>query len=741
MATISTSAPFITLNETGEVTGINDAFERLLGYAAADLVGMPRMPFLSVDDEEILRGAVRQAFRGDPPEPLDLPATCSANTTRDLHWSAVLLRDEADPGRSTVAVFAGGAGGRPKLREKSILGDIEDLYRAIFDNSGVGLLFTDVKTTIVLANREFEKATGYTREETEGKMSWTALIARPEDLERMKSYTRLRRIDPGYAPAAYTTKIRTRSGEVRDMLLRVTMIPGTGNSLVSFVDITERRLAEETIRESEEMLRGITKNIPGTIFQFYVKDSGEYAMSYVSERLTELLGVEGEPDALFPTFLSLIHGDDRDRLLASIRKAVESSSPWRFEGRLCVPSSGEMWFQGVATPRRQGDRLVYDGILLDITARKRAEEALEKRMVALTRPLDDAAEIAFEELFNIAEIQRLQDDFARATGVASIITRTDGTPITMPSCFCRLCIDIIRKTEKGLANCYKSDAELGRLSREGPTVRQCMSGGLWDAGAGISVGGRHIANWLIGQVRDETQTEGKMREYAREIGADEEEFVLAFRQVPAMSRERFDRVSRALYTLANQLSTLAYQNVQQARFITERRKSEEERMKLEEQLFLSEKMKAIGQLAGGIAHDFNNILMGILGNASLVQMEFDPGHPCYKRLGQIEEHVKRGANLTRQLLGFAREGKYEVKVLSVNDLIRKSAQLYLETRKGIEAAFLLREDVFPVEADAGQIEQVLLNILINAGHAMPRGGSLDIRTSNVTLSESDAKAS
>ena len=394
----------------------------------------------------------------------------------------------------------------------------------------------------------------------------------------------------------------------------------------------------------------------------------------------------------------------------------------------------------MATPTRHEDRLVYDGILLDVTDRKRAEEALERRLVALTRPLDDTGDIAFEDLFNLDDIQRLQDQFAKATGVASIITRTNGTPITKPSNFTRLCSDIIRPSEKGLANCRISDATLGSLSTKGPLVQPCMSGGLWDAGAGISVGGHHIANWLIGQVRDETQTEEKIRQYAGTIGVDEELAAQAFHEVPAMSRDHFEEIAMALFMLANGLSTTAYQNVQQARFITERRQSEEDRRKLERQLAQAEKMKAIGQLAGGIAHDFNNILMGILGNASLVQMEFDPGHANYKRLGQIEDHVRRGANLTRQLLGFAREGKYEVKVLSVNDLVRKSAQLFLETRKGVEAGFLLRDDVYPVEADAGQIEQVLLNIYINAGHAMPGGGSLDIRTSNVTLGEADAKA-
>ena len=207
--------------------------------------------------------------------------------------------------------------------------------------------------------------------------------------------------------------------------------------------------------------------------------------------------------------------------------------------------------------------------------RKRTEEALEKRILALTMPLGDVESINFEDLFNLDDIQQLQDEFASATGVASLITRTDGTPITQPSNFCRLCRDIIRQTPKGLANCYKSDATIGRLSPNGPTVQPCMSGQLSDAGAAITVGGKHIANWLIGQVRDDTQTEDRIRAYAREIEADEEAVAEAFREVPFMSREKFGQVARMLFTLAKQLSTSAYQAVQQARFITELKQAKE----------------------------------------------------------------------------------------------------------------------------------------------------------------------
>lgn len=184
------------------------------------------------------------------------------------------------------------------------------------------------------------------------------------------------------------------------------------------------------------------------------------------------------------------------------------------------------------------------------------------------------------DLFEVEELQAIQDAFSSVTGVASIISTPEGDPITAPSNYCRLCGEIIRKTEKGLADCQRFDAGLGRFNPGGATLQPCESSGLWGGGASISVNGRHIANWLIGQVRNEHADKAKALAYAREIGVAEAEFSRAFEEVAVMSQERFEEVGRALFLLSNQMSWIAYQNFQLNDNIREIRSAHEEVMTL-----------------------------------------------------------------------------------------------------------------------------------------------------------------
>ena len=169
--------------------------------------------------------------------------------------------------------------------------------------------------------------------------------------------------------------------------------------------------------------------------------------------------------------------------------------------------------------------------------------------------------------------------------------------------------------------------------------------------------------------------------------------------------------------------------------IQEREQMSREKDKLQDQLVQAQKMEAIGTVAGGIAHDFNNLLMGIQGNVEMMALDIGATHAHSGRLKTIRDCVLSGSRLTQQLLGFARLGKYEVKPTHINALVQNSTDMFGRTRQELRIVQKYPENVWAVDVDRGQIEQVLLNLLINAWQAMPDGGNLYLETANEILDE------
>jgi PAS domain S-box-containing protein len=173
--------------------------------------------------------------------------------------------------------------------------------------------------------------------------------------------------------------------------------------------------------------------------------------------------------------------------------------------------------------------------------------------------------------------------------------------------------------------------------------------------------------------------------------------------------------------------------------ITEQKQVEAEKKRLEVQTQVVQRLEALGTLAGGIAHDFNNILMSIQGNVSLLKQKVTSGQTPLEKLQNIEHYIQSGARLTQQLLGFARGGKYEVKPINLKEVIEKTAQMFGRTRKEINIVSAFDPRVWTVNADQSQLEQVLLNLYVNASQAMPDGGSLFLQTANTVLDENYIK--
>ncbi len=161
-----------------------------------------------------------------------------------------------------------------------------------------------------------------------------------------------------------------------------------------------------------------------------------------------------------------------------------------------------------------------------------------------------------------------------------------------------------------------------------------------------------------------------------------------------------------------------------------------ERRKLEEQYRQSQKMEAVGRLAGGIAHDFNNLMQAILGYSNLLDRRLAPGDPNHETVERIQKSLAHASSLTRQLLAFSRKQVLKPKLLALNSVVADMTHLLQRVLgETIQLEMKLAEPVPFIRADPGQMEQLILNLAINARDAMPQGGTLDIQTSNVTFTE------
>ena len=433
-------------------------------------------------------------------------------------------------------------------------------------------------------------------------------------------------------PQLFEWKARNKDGRLFwvEVNMRRAFINGRDRILVAARDITKRKQAEAALQDSESVLRATMESINDGLL--VVSESGQ-----VSHHNTRFLEIWSIPPDVISTRSSrrlreyvLPQLVEPEQFMARLKEIYSSSA--KIEDILCFKDGRivERLSYPVTCPGEEAGRV---WLFRDITERKRIEEALEKRVVALTQPLANLEGISFEDLFNLSDLQHLQDLFAKAFGVAALITRPDGTPITKPSNFSDLCGQIIRKTSKGMMNCMRSDAMMGRHNVKGPNIAPCFSAGLCNAGASITLGGRHVANWMIGQVRNEKQKEEEIMEYAREIGADETAFREAYRKIPVMSQEQFEKVAHILFAMANQLSTAAYQNIQQARFITERKRAEEALRESEER--------------------FRTLFMSMSEGFYLSEVIYDDkGNPCDYRYLEVNPTFERIVGLSRdQIVG------------------------------------------------------------------------------------------
>ena len=254
----------------------------------------------------------------------------------------------------------------------------EELFTTLVNTIPDLIVHTDLEGNIMFANENTRPIFGYKREEIEGQNVLKFVVHREQEVAK-KNLKLL--LNSRLTPTEFN--LLAKDGREIPFEINGDVLRKEDGTLFGMVhvcrDITERKRTERVLRENEERLRGITQNLPGIIFQFYAKDTGEYGVSYVSQPVDEFSKIivgdaAANLDTFFPSFVSRVYEGDRDRFLVSIKTAVDEISPWNFEGRIVTQSDEMVWFQGISIPTRYEDQLVFDGILLNITERNLAEE-------------------------------------------------------------------------------------------------------------------------------------------------------------------------------------------------------------------------------------------------------------------------------------------------------------------------------------------------------------------------------
>jgi PAS domain S-box-containing protein len=249
----------VALDTKAKIVRINRKGYKVLGYEEGELIGMDWIKTcIRSQDYEKVSKVFDRIIRGEiePVEYLENYVLTKDGEERCIAWHNVVLRDNV--GR-IIGTLSSGEDITEQKKAENALRISEEKYRAIFENTGTAMLIIEEDSLISLANREFEELTGYSKGEIEGKKKWTEFIAKA-DLERMLVQHRLRREDPDVALKSYEFTAINRSGQVKNILMNIGMIPGTRQSVASLLDITERKNAEKALRDSEEKYSKLIEN-------------------------------------------------------------------------------------------------------------------------------------------------------------------------------------------------------------------------------------------------------------------------------------------------------------------------------------------------------------------------------------------------------------------------------------------------------------------------------------------------
>ena len=676
--------------------------------------------------------------------------------------------------RQRLGELEGADAGRKRAEET--LRESEELFRLLMENAFDGINIcefdpTTLKRRLIFCNERYVAMSGYTKQELNRAEDLNELIVQHRSEEELRSdYDCILRGVPFNGTASW--KRRDHADNTYEWSA-VSIKKGDKFHIIGVDrDITGRKRAEEALRESEEKFRLLSEQSMMGIC--ILQDE---LLKYANQTASDILGYSVEEILNWGPgeYAKVINAEDRAFVMEQGRKKqagekdVVANYEWRTVTRTGETTWVEMYSKSVLFEGKTADLVT----IIDVTERKRAEEALresEERFRNLMEYIpgvsiqgyrtdgtvvywNKASEDVYGYAAHEAEGKNLGDLivpsnvrplFDKSLEIGKKLTTSgefmppgelllvhkDGSPVPVYSIHTAVCVE----GKKPVLFCIDVDLSEQKRSEEAvreaeKRYRQVFEGAI--EGIFVAQDGRiRFSNPAWRQMMGHDQKQLTSVPFMECVHPEDRELVLDrhrrrlsgedvptgydFRIITSGEEIRWVRIRSSMIEWEGRKATLNFLTD-----ITDRKRSEEERLQLEARVQHAQKLESLGVLAGGIAHDFNNLLMGILGNADLAGMDLPSESPVRGSLSEIEKAAQRAAELCRQMLAYAGRGKFLVETLDLSEVVAEmSRMLEVSISKKVALHYDLSDDLLAIEADSTQIRQVVMNLITNASEAI-----------------------
>ncbi|MCP4639897.1 MAG: PAS domain S-box protein [bacterium] len=760
----------------GVITFFNEYAQKFFGYSEADITGqnvvgtiVPKVDSTGRDLAAMIRDI------GQSPEAYANNANENMRRNGDRVWIAWTNRPVRDEHGAVREVLCIGNDITARKQTEDALRESEEKYRAILGGIEDGYYEVDLKGSLTFFNRSLSRILGYSEDELRG-MSFRRYYEEDEADRVMRTFAQV--LETGESVQECDWNVTRKDGTKRVIEVSASLVCDGQGKPMGFRgiarDVTERKASEQALRESESRNRAIIDALPDSMVRF--RRDG-FILDFRSD--TDPPPEEWTPQGLVGTYLEeTIPPELADRIRTAMGRAFETGALQSFDFNLV--SAGILGDYEGRLAASGDDEAVM--IIRDFTDQKAAEDGLRQNELKYRTLFEACHDAVFVEKpdgtildcnesacqlygYPKAEMLRLNvrdlvtEDVAETLPgsaleqlkagsifVETIGKRNDGTvfPSEVSGLLCRIADDEVVVVYVRDITARRGAEEARRESEERyrelfENAHDIVYTHTLD-GAILSL--NNAAERVSGYTREEARDKNLMDVVAPEHRRKALDMVARKVAGKEPTQYEIDLIAKDGSRVAMEVSSrlifsegqpTAVQGI--ARDITERKRAEEGRARLEAQFQHAQKLESLGVLAGGIAHDFNNLLVGIMGNAGLTLSKLPAESPVRQYVERVEATAQRAAELTNQMLAYSGKGAFVLRQLDLSNLAREMGHLLeASISKKVTLKFDFDPELPLVKGDPAQLQQVLMNLITNASDAMGDDpGIVTLRTRTMDL--------